>query len=121
VQGKLVTVLQGAVFDVAVDVRRGSETFGRWVGVELSSENYRQLWVPEGFAHGFVTLSDTAVFQYKVTAPYTPSDEVTVAWDDPRVAIEWPISQPELAPRDAAAPRLAQIAADRLPDVRVRA
>ncbi|HEY0022646.1 MAG TPA: dTDP-4-dehydrorhamnose 3,5-epimerase [Longimicrobium sp.] len=106
-QGKLVSVPWGAVFDVAVDLRRGSLTFGQWLGVELSSENGRQLWVPMGFAHGFVVTSDTALFSYKCTAPYTPEAERTLRWDDPDVGIRWPVAAPPLlAPKDAAAPRL---------------
>jgi dTDP-4-dehydrorhamnose 3,5-epimerase len=114
-QGKLVSVLQGAVFDVAVDVRRGSPTFGTWVGQELSAENHRQMWVPEGFAHGFVVLSECALFAYKVTAPYVREDEVTIAFDDPSLAIAWPGDRHVLSPKDAAAARLANIPLERLP------
>ena len=89
-QGKLVRVVQGAVFDVAVDLRKSSPTFGRWTGVELSADNKRMFWVPEGFAHGFLTLEDDTDFLYKCTAPYAPQSEHTLAWDDPAVAIEWP-------------------------------
>jgi dTDP-4-dehydrorhamnose 3,5-epimerase len=89
-QGKLVRVVSGTVYDVAVDVRRGSSTFGRWVGVELSADNFRQLWVPEGFAHGFVVLSDSADFLYKTTDYYAPSHERCVQWDDADIGIEWP-------------------------------
>jgi dTDP-4-dehydrorhamnose 3,5-epimerase len=106
-QGKLVQVAAGAVFDVAADVRRGSPTFGRWVGFELSAENKRQLWVPAGFAHGFVVLSDVADFLYKCTALYKPEAERSVVWNDPDLAIAWPIAEPLLSPKDAAAPRLA--------------
>jgi len=106
-QGKLVRVGRGAIFDVAVDIRRGSATFGRWVGVELSEENRRQLWIPEGFAHGFLTLSDTADVLYKASGFYSPSDEGSVAWDDPDVAIKWPSGdEPLLSEKDRAAPRL---------------
>jgi dTDP-4-dehydrorhamnose 3,5-epimerase len=114
-QGKLVTVLQGAVFDVAVDVRRDSPTFGKWVGEELSEANHRQLWVPPGFAHGFVVLSESALFQYKVSAPYAREDEVSVRWDDPTIGIEWPLAAPVLSPKDAVAPLLADIEESRLP------
>ena len=89
-QGKLVRVAQGAVFDVAVDIRCGSPTFGRWVGVELSAENQRQLWVPPGFAHGFVVTSESADFLYKTTDYYAPQFERSIAWNDPALAIEWP-------------------------------
>ena len=89
-QGKLVRVTKGAVFDVAVDLRKSSPTFGQWVGVELSAENKRMFWVPEGFAHGFLTLADDTDFLYKCTAPYAPQSEHTLAWDDPAVGIEWP-------------------------------
>jgi dTDP-4-dehydrorhamnose 3,5-epimerase len=89
-QGKLVRVTKGAVFDVAVDLRASSPTFGKWVGVELSAANRRMFWVPEGFAHGFLTLEDDTDFLYKCTAPYAPQSEHTLAWDDPAVGIEWP-------------------------------
>ncbi len=101
-QGKLVRVVQGEVFDVAVDIRGSSPTFGRWVGVTLSAENKRQLWVPEGFAHGFVVLSDTADFLYKTSDYYAPEHERSIAWDDPDLAIAWPIEQaPALSAKDA--------------------
>ncbi|NVJ00279.1 dTDP-4-dehydrorhamnose 3,5-epimerase [Myxococcus sp. AM009] len=105
-QGKLVQVLAGAVYDVAVDVRRGSPTFGQWVAVELSADNRRQLWIPPGFAHGFCVVSDSADFHYKCTALYAPETERSVAWDDPDLAIAWPVSEPLLSPKDARAPRL---------------
>lgn len=92
-QGKLVRVVSGAVFDVAVDLRRSSPTFGRWVGAELSAQNKRQLWIPPGFAHGFLVLSEAADFLYKTTDYYAPEHERTVAWDDPAIGIEWPLSQ----------------------------
>jgi dTDP-4-dehydrorhamnose 3,5-epimerase len=114
-QGKLVNVLQGRVFDVGVDVRIGSPTFGRWVGAELSDENGFQLYLPPGFAHGFVTLSDEVVFAYKCTARYAPQAEHTVRWDDPAIAVAWPCETPILAPKDAAAPRLADIPVEFLP------
>lgn len=91
-QGKLVRVANGAVFDVAVDLRRSSPTFGQWVGVKLSAENKRMIWVPEGFAHGFLTLEDDTDFLYKCTAPYAPQSEFTLAWDDAAVGIEWPVA-----------------------------
>ena len=100
-QGKLVRCSQGAVFDVAVDLRKNSATFGDWVGVELSAENKRQLWVPEGFAHGFVVLSDTADFLYKTTDYYAPEHERCIKWDDPTIAIDWPLQQaPALSGKD---------------------
>ncbi|MCM2680114.1 dTDP-4-dehydrorhamnose 3,5-epimerase [Echinimonas agarilytica] len=90
-QGKLVRVVFGAVFDVAVDMRKDSPTFGQWVGVELSAHNKRQLWVPEGFAHGFYVMSESAEFVYKCTDYYAPSSEVSVKWDDPELGVEWPL------------------------------
>ena len=104
-QGKLVRVVAGAVFDVAVDIRRDSPTFGRWVGVELSADNHRQLWVPPGLAHGFLVLSETADFLYKTTDFYSPQHEGAVRWDDPELAIAWPDvgAAPTLSAKDAAA------------------
>jgi dTDP-4-dehydrorhamnose 3,5-epimerase len=102
-QGKLVRVTQGVVFDVAVDMRRSSKTFGHWVGVELSAENKKQLWIPEGFAHGFYVLSETAEFFYKCTNYYDPGSDVSVKWDDPELAIEWPLvngEPPKLSAKD---------------------
>lgn len=107
-QGKLVRVVSGAVFDVAVDVRRSSSTFGHWVGVELSADNRRQLWLPPGMAHGFLVLSETADLLYKTTAYYSPEHDRCVRWDDPDIGIEWPDIgvSPVLSPKDAAAPLL---------------
>ena len=112
-QGKLVRVARGAVFDVAVDLRRTSEYFGKWVGVELSEKNQRMFWVPEGFAHGFLTLKDDTDFLYKCTAPFAPQSEHTLAWDDPAVAIEWPISDldPIVSEKDADGISLADVIA----------
>ncbi len=114
-QAKLVFALAGMVFDVAVDVRVGSPTFGRWTGATLSAENRYQLYLPAGFAHGFVVLSDEALVAYKCSAPYRPDAELGIAWDDPALAIEWPVTSPHVSPRDASAPRLAEIPTDRLP------
>ena len=100
-QGKLVRVVRGAVFDVAVDIRRHSPTFGRWEGVELNEHNHQQLWVPPGFAHGFVVLSDSADFLYKTTDYYAPSSERCIAWNDPAIGIEWPLqAAPQLSAKD---------------------
>ncbi|MYZ43663.1 dTDP-4-dehydrorhamnose 3,5-epimerase [Achromobacter sp. KS-M25] len=108
-QGKLVRVTQGAVFDVAVDIRRSSPTFGRWVGVELSSDNHRQLWVPAGFAHGFVVISDSADFLYKTTDYYAPHAERSIAWNDPEIGIAWPTGiEPKLSAKDQVASMLAK-------------
>jgi len=106
-QGKLVHVTRGSVFDVAVDIRVGSPTFGRWFGTELSADNHRQLWIPPGFAHGFVVTSETADFAYKCTAIYDPSDDRSIRWNDPELAIDWPLDgEPLLSKRDVAAPLL---------------
>ena len=99
-QGKLVSVLVGRVFDVAVDLRRGSPRFGSWVGVELSGETREQLWIPEGFAHGFCVMSDLAEFFYKCTAPYNPETEHTIRYDDPEIGISWPVEVPVLSEKD---------------------
>ena len=104
-QGKLVRVTSGSVYDVAVDLRKNSSTFGKWVGVELSAENHKQLWIPAGFAHGFLVMSATAEFLYKTTDYYRPQSEVCLAWDDPSVAIQWPLSsgvKPNLNAKDCA-------------------
>ena len=108
-QGKLVRVVQGEVFDVAVDLRRASPTFGQWVGVHLSADNHRQLWVPPGFAHGFVVLSESAEFLYKTTDYWYPEHERSLLWNDPAVGIKWPVDgQPLLAAKDAAGKLLAE-------------
>lgn len=102
-QGKLVRVVRGAVFDVAVDIRKSSSTFGRWVGVELSEDNHKQLWVPAGFAHGFLVLSESADFLYKTTDYYAPAHERCIAWNDPAVGIQWPQGvPPQLSAKDQA-------------------
>lgn len=108
-QGKLVSVMRGSVLDVALDVRRGSPTFGRHVAAELNDDNRRQLWVPRGFAHGFVVLSETADFAYKCDNNYSPKDEIVVRWDDPELAIVWGVDSPSLSARDASAPLLKDI------------
>lgn len=114
-QGKYVSVIEGEVWDVAVDIRRGSPNFGRWTAVVLSAENRRHLWIPEGFAHGFVTLSERAIFTYLCTATYDASADANIRWDDPQLAIDWPVSEPALSDKDARAPLLDQVAQDRLP------
>ena len=110
-QGKLVRVTRGAVFDVAVDIRQSSPTFGQWVGAELTEENHRQLWVPAGFAHGFLTLTEEVDFLYKTTATYAPSHERAIAWNDPDIGITWPDIgvAPQLSAKDQAAPILRDI------------
>ena len=100
-QGKLVRVVRGAVFDVAVDIRKGSATFGQWVGMELSEDNHKQLWIPAGFAHGFLVTSESAEFLYKTTDYYAPEHERCIAWNDPAIGIQWPIyQQPSLSAKD---------------------
>lgn len=113
-QGKLVSVLQGEVFDVAVDIRVGSPQFGKWTGVILSGENHRQLWIPEGFAHGFCVLSDTAFFSYKCTDVYTPACEGGILWNDPDIGIKWPIEEVVLSDKDQIYPLLKNISSDKL-------
>lgn len=114
-QGKLVSVLEGEVWDVAVDIRRGSPTFGRWTAVVLSAENKRHFWIPEGFAHGFVTLSERALFTYLCTATYDRTADAGIRWDDPALAIDWPVSAPLLSDKDARTPLLGDVPEDRLP------
>jgi dTDP-4-dehydrorhamnose 3,5-epimerase len=116
-QGKLVQVLEGEVFDVAVDIRMGSETFGQWHGVTLSAENKRQFYVPAGFAHGFVVTSERALFAYKCSELYRPEHDHSLRWDDPALAIEWPVDQPTLSAKDSAAPALNDISHDDLPSI----
>ena len=108
-QGKLVRVVRGQVYDVAVDIRKGSPTYGQWEGLILSEENKTQLWVPPGFAHGFVVLSDTADFEYKCTDYYDPSDEGSILWNDSDLDIPWPIDNPILSNKDSSADRLADL------------
>ncbi len=114
-QAKLVYVAQGEVFDVAVDIRRGSPTFGKWCGRLLSAENHYQMFVPEGFAHGFCVTSDSASFLYKCSALYDPADERGIAWNDPALGIPWPTSAPILSARDQRMPRLCDAPPDDLP------
>jgi dTDP-4-dehydrorhamnose 3,5-epimerase len=114
-QGKLVSVLEGEVYDVAVDIRRGSPSFGRWTAAVLSADNKRQFWVPEGFAHGFVVLSERALFHYLCTAPYDAASDASLRWNDAELAIDWPLAEPLLSDKDARAPFLAEIAPARLP------
>jgi dTDP-4-dehydrorhamnose 3,5-epimerase len=116
-QGRVVRVVAGSVFDVAVDIRQGSPTFGRWVGVELSADNRRQLWIPAGFAHGFLVLSDSADYLYKSTDYYAPQAERSIRWDDPAIDIHWPAMDgpPTLSPRDRDAPGLADATPIALP------
>src|SRR5437867_9397155 len=113
-QGKLLQVLQGEVFDVAVDVRRSSPTFGKWHGLMLYGENKRQFYIPPGFAHGFLVTSESALFQYKCTEFYSPKDEVAIRWDDPAIGIQWPMKDPLLSERDIKALRLQDVPAERL-------
>jgi len=108
-QGKLVRVLFGEIFDVAVDARKGSPTFGQWVGVTLSHDNFRQLWVPAGFIHGFCVTSERAEVEYKCTDLYDPGGELGVVWNDPDIGIEWPVKEPVLSEKDARAPRLKDV------------
>ncbi|MBS3959951.1 MAG: dTDP-4-dehydrorhamnose 3,5-epimerase [Xanthomonadaceae bacterium] len=114
-QGKLVQVLEGEVWDVAVDIRRGSPHFGRWTAAVLSAANRRQFWIPEGFAHGFVVLSEQAIFSYLCTALYDREADAGLRWNDGQLAIDWPVSEPSLSEKDAKAPFLADIAPERLP------
>jgi dTDP-4-dehydrorhamnose 3,5-epimerase len=107
-QGKLVQVTRGTVLDVVVDIRRGSPTFARWVGVELSGEQPRQMWIPPGFAHGFCVTSESADFWYKCTLPYAPDCDRAIRWNDPAIGVVWPVEQPLLSKKDAAAPTLAE-------------
>jgi dTDP-4-dehydrorhamnose 3,5-epimerase len=115
-QGKLIRVIEGEIYDVAVDIRRGSPTFGRWVGMNLSAASFRQLFIPPNFAHGFCVLSDSAQVEYKCTDFYVPDDELALRWSDPELAIDWPVREPILSARDASAPTIRQ-AFNRLPQM----
>ncbi len=114
-QGKLVTVLYGEAYDVAVDIRRGSPTFMEWTALTLSAERGSQLYIPPGFAHGFVAVSDRAVLSYKCTEYYDPSGDFCIRWDDPLIGVDWPLSCPILSGKDASAPTMAEISAEALP------
>jgi dTDP-4-dehydrorhamnose 3,5-epimerase len=114
-QGKLVSVLEGEVYDVAVDVRHGSPTFGRWAGVMLTADNHRHFWIPEGFAHGFCVLSEFATFGYQCTALYEHAHDAGIRWNDADIGIDWPVSAPLLSDKDTRAPFLKDVPAERLP------
>ena len=114
-QGKLVSVLEGEVYDVAVDIRAGSPTFGRWAAAVLSAENKRHFWIPEGFAHGFAVLSEYATFSYQCTALYDRAGDAGIRWNDAALAIDWPIAEPSLSEKDQRAPFLAEVAREKLP------
>ncbi|WP_243050014.1 dTDP-4-dehydrorhamnose 3,5-epimerase [Dyella sp. RRB7] len=114
-QAKLVSVLAGEVYDVAVDIRQGSPTFGQWTGVILSAANHRHLWIPEGFAHGFCVVSESATFTYQCSAPYDPAGDSAIRWNDGDIAVDWPVGQPILSAKDLRAPLLRDVSADRLP------
>lgn len=117
-QGKLVSVLEGSIFDVAVDIRSDSPTYGQWAGVELSAENHRQFYVPEGFAHGFCVLGESVLLSYLCTAVFRADYDAAVLWNDPDIGIQWPVESGRLSDKDAAAPRLRDIDASRLPRVK---
>ncbi|MDB2683564.1 dTDP-4-dehydrorhamnose 3,5-epimerase [Alphaproteobacteria bacterium] len=108
-QGKLVSCLRGAIYDVAVDINSSSKTFGQYVGVELTEDNHKQLWIPPGYAHGFCVLSKTADFQYKCTDFYNPSDERGIIWNDPFLKIDWPINKPYLSSKDSTLPKISEM------------
>ena len=114
-QGKLVSVLEGEVYDVAVDIRRGSPHYGRWAAVMLTAENKRHFWIPEGFAHGFVVVSERATFTYLCTAPYEAATDTSIRWNDAALGIDWPVAAPLLSGKDERAPLLAELPAERLP------
>jgi dTDP-4-dehydrorhamnose 3,5-epimerase len=114
-QGKLVSVLEGEVYDVAVDIRRGSPTFGKWEAAMLTAENHRHFWIPEGFAHGFCVLSEHATFTYQCTTLYDAKADAGICWNDAAIGIDWPISQPQLSEKDHKGPLLADVPVERLP------
>jgi dTDP-4-dehydrorhamnose 3,5-epimerase len=115
-QGKLVSVMEGRIFDVAVDIRRGSPSFGQWAGVELSAENHRQMYIPEGFAHGFLVLSSSALFHYHCTSEYSAEHDATIAWNDPEIAVKWPCEPECVSAKDSNAPLLRSVDKDHLPE-----
>ena len=114
-QGKLVSVLEGRIFDVAVDIRPGSPSFAHWAGVELSAENHRQLYIPEGFAHGFLVLSSSALFHYHCTTEYAPQYDAAIAWNDPQIGVKWPCQPEAVSKKDIDAPFLCDVPNERLP------
>lgn len=114
-QGKLISVIQGKIFDVAVDIRPNSPQYKRWAGFELSDENHHQLWIPPGFAHGFAVLSSNAIVCYKTTDYYSPESEQTIRWDDPDINVKWPFTNPTVSPKDRAGKSLAEIPSNKLP------
>jgi dTDP-4-dehydrorhamnose 3,5-epimerase len=114
-QGKLVSVMEGRIFDVAVDIRLGSASFGQWAGVELSAQNHRQFYIPEGFAHGFMVLSSTALFHYHCTTEYEPEFDAAIAWNDPDIAVKWPCEPESISAKDRIAPFLRDVSEDHLP------
>jgi len=114
-QGKLVSVFEGRIFDVAVDIRPGSSAFGQWAGVELSAKNQRQMYIPEGFAHGFIVLSDSALFHYHCTTEYSPQYDAAIAWNDPDIAVKWPCVPEAVSEKDRVAPFLRAVPVERLP------
>ena len=118
-QGKLVSVMEGRIFDVAVDIRPGSPCFGQWAGVELSADNHRQMYIPEGFAHGFIVLSETALFHYHCTTEYAAELDAAIAWNDPDIGIKWPIKPGAVSDKDSKAPALRAVPVERLPAVSV--
>ncbi|UPG86526.1 dTDP-4-dehydrorhamnose 3,5-epimerase [Luteibacter aegosomatis] len=115
-QGKLVSVLEGEVYDVAVDIRRGSPTFGQWTAATLTAENHRHFWIPEGFAHGFCVVSEFATFSYQCTDLYSPAADGGIRWNDSAIGIDWPVDSPVLSDKDSNAPLLADLAPERLPE-----
>lgn len=118
-QGKLVSVFEGRIFDVAVDIRWGSPSFAQWAGVELSADNHRQLYIPEGFAHGFMVLSSTALFHYHCTTEYVPQFDAAIAWNDPDINVKWPFEPESISAKDRQAPYLRDVPSERLPGGRL--